>query len=76
MPLRVVVHDYSGFPFPVQLSRELARRGHDVLHLHCPSYRAGKGDLELRADDPPALAIEPIDMGGDFAKYSPARRVR
>jgi colanic acid biosynthesis glycosyl transferase WcaI len=76
VPLRVVVHDYSGFPFPVQLSRELARRGHDVLHLHCPSYRAGKGDLELRRDDPPALAIEPIDMGGDFAKYSPARRVR
>ena len=76
MPLRLVVHDYSGFPFPVQLSRELARRGHDVLHLHCPSYRAGKGDLELRADDPPALTIEPIDMGGDFAKYSPARRVR
>lgn len=76
MPQRIVVHDYSGFPFPVQLSRELARRGHDVLHLHCPSYRAGKGDLELRADDPPTLAIEPIDMGGDFAKYSPARRVR
>jgi len=74
--LRVVVHDYSGFPFPVQLSRELARRGHDVLHLHCPSYRAGKGDLELRVDDPPALAIEAIEMGGDFAKYSPARRVR
>ena len=76
MPFRVVVHDYSGFPFPVQLSRELARRGHDVLHLHCPSYRAGKGDLEFRPDDPPDLAIEPIDMGGDFAKYSPARRVR
>jgi glycosyltransferase involved in cell wall biosynthesis len=76
VPFRVVVHDYSGFPFPVQLSRELARRGHDVLHLHCPSYRAGKGDLELRADDPPPLAIEPIDMEGDFAKYSPARRVR
>jgi putative colanic acid biosynthesis glycosyltransferase WcaI len=73
--LRVVVHDYSGFPFPVQLSRELARRGHDVLHLHCPSYRAGKGDLELRADDPTTLAIEPIDMGGQFAKYSPTRRV-
>jgi glycosyltransferase involved in cell wall biosynthesis len=76
VPFRVVVHDYSGFPFPVQLSRELARRGNDVLHLHCPSYRAGKGDLELRAEDPPLLAIEPIDMGGDFAKYSPVRRVR
>ena len=64
----MVVHDYSGFPFPVQLSRELARRGHQVLHLHCPSYRAGKGDLELREDDPETLEIEPLSMGAQFAK--------
>jgi len=76
VPLRIVVHDYSGFPFPVQLSRELARRRHHVLHLHCPSYRAGKGDLELRDDDPATLAIEPIDMGAQFAKYAPAKRLR
>ena len=72
----MVVHDYSGFPFPVQLSRELARRGHQVLHLHCPSYRAGKGDLELHDDDPETLEIEPISMGAQFAKYSPATRLR
>jgi colanic acid biosynthesis glycosyl transferase WcaI len=76
VPLRIVVHDYSGFPFPVQLSRELARRGHRVLQLHCPSYHAGKGDLELREDDPPTLRIEPVDMGARFAKYAPARRLR
>lgn len=76
MTLRIVVHDYSGFPFPVQLSRELARRGHGVLHLHCPSYVAGKGDLELHEDDPPTLLIEPIDMGRQFAKYAPATRMR
>jgi glycosyltransferase involved in cell wall biosynthesis len=75
VPLGIVVHDYSGFPFPVQLSRELARRGDRVLHLHCPSYRAGKGDLELRDGDPPTLRIEPIDLGRQFAKYSPARRL-
>ena len=72
----MVVHDYSGFPFPVQLSRELARRGHQVLHLHCPSYRAGKGDLDLHEDDPETLEIEPISMGAQFAKYSPATRLR
>ena len=44
--LRVVVHDYVGHPFQVQLSRELARRGMDVLHLHCGSFRTGKGDVD------------------------------
>ena len=28
--MHLVLHDYSGHPFQVQLSRELARRGHDV----------------------------------------------
>ncbi|MBA3717025.1 MAG: glycosyltransferase family 4 protein, partial [Actinobacteria bacterium] len=36
----------------------------------------GKGDLELRDDDPPTLVIEPVDMGGQFAKYAPAKRLR
>jgi putative colanic acid biosynthesis glycosyltransferase WcaI len=71
--LRVVVHDFSGFPFPVQLSRELARRGHRTLHLHCPSYRAGKGDLEQRDDDPPTLEIEAVTLDRPFDKYSGRR---
>jgi colanic acid biosynthesis glycosyl transferase WcaI len=75
VPLRIVVHDYSGFPFPVQLSRELARRGHRVLHLHCPSYRAGKGDLHVREDDPPTLRIEAVSLDRPFEKYSPGRRM-
>ena len=75
MPLRIVVHDYSGHPFQVQLSRELARRGHRVLHLHSPSYRSGKGALDRLPDDPDTLAIEPVDLGRAFEKYSPGRRL-
>jgi colanic acid biosynthesis glycosyl transferase WcaI len=75
VPLRIVVHDYSGFPFPVQLSRELARRGHRVLHLHSPSYRAGKGDLELRENDPRSLEIDAVSLDRPFEKYSPGRRI-
>ena len=67
------MHDFSGFPFPVQLSRELARRGHRVLHLHCPSYRAGKGDLERREDDPATLEIEAVSLDRPFDKYSGRR---
>jgi putative colanic acid biosynthesis glycosyltransferase WcaI len=76
MPLRLVVHDYSGHPFQVQLSRELARRGHRVLHLHCPSYRSGKGAVELLPEDPETLSIEPVALDGVFEKYSPVRRLR
>ena len=31
---RILVHDWAGYPYPVEVSRELARRGHTVRHLH------------------------------------------
>jgi len=31
--MRIVINDYAGFAFPLQLSSELSRRGHNVLHL-------------------------------------------
>jgi len=30
--MRIGIHDFSGHPFQVQLSRELASRGHEVVH--------------------------------------------
>ena len=47
--MRILVHDYSGHPFQVELSRELARRGHEVTHSYCEAYVSGKGHLERRA---------------------------
>ncbi|MGW0191207.1 glycosyltransferase family 4 protein [Streptomyces sp. NPDC003362] len=49
--MRILVHDYSGHPFQAQLSRELARRGHDVVHSTCAAYVSGKGDLAGGAVD-------------------------
>ncbi|SDN06116.1 Glycosyltransferase involved in cell wall bisynthesis [Streptomyces sp. cf386] len=48
--MRILVHDYSGHPFQAQLSRELAHRGHDVVHSTCPAYVSGKGNLAKDTD--------------------------
>ncbi|WP_336115124.1 glycosyltransferase family 4 protein [Streptomyces sp. PTD9-10] len=55
--MRILVHDYSGHPFQAQLSRELARRGHDVVHSTCTAYVSGKGNL---AGDSPGLRFATI----------------
>jgi colanic acid biosynthesis glycosyl transferase WcaI len=73
--LRIVVHDYSGHPCQVQLSRELAQRGHSVVHQHCPSYTTGKGALQTDPDDGRNLTIAAVPMYGAFRRYSPLRRV-
>ena len=72
--LRVLVHDYAGHPFQLQLSREFARRGYDVLHLHCGSYSTGKGAVN-DADDV-GLQVEAVTLSREFAKHSPWTRLR
>jgi len=71
--MKILLHDYSGHPFQVQLSRELARRGHDVLHSHCAAHQSGKGDLAPRPGEP--LRIEPIGVGESVEKLHFARRL-
>lgn len=71
--MRVLVHDYSGHPFQIQLSRELARRGHDVLHSHCSAHSSGKGRLETEPDE--TLQIEAIGEGELVDKFNFAGRL-
>ena len=67
--MRILVHDYSGHAFQVQLSRALARRGHEVLHLHAAFFQTPKGRLAREPGDAAGLTIEGLDLGEPFAKY-------
>jgi colanic acid biosynthesis glycosyl transferase WcaI len=67
--MRILLHDYSGHPFQVQLARALARRGHEVLHLHAAFFQTPKGRLGREAGDPSGFAIEGLELGEPFAKY-------
>lgn len=71
--LRILVHDFAGHPFQVDLSRALARNGHHILHVYCKTYTSGKGRFET---DEPNLSISGLSIGEEFARYSPARRIR
>jgi len=70
---RIVVHDFAGHPFQIDLSRSLARRGHQVLHVYCDSYTSGKGRFAV-GEDEPNLSVVALRAGETFARYSPVRR--
>lgn len=74
--LRLVVHDYSGHPGQVHLSRELARRGHHVEHQYCASYTTGRGATQQRDGDPESFTVRAIELSSEFARYSPIARLR
>jgi len=72
--MRLLINDYSGHPFQVELSRELARRGHDVLHIYSADFVTPKGDLLWHADDPANFAVEAVTTGKTFSKYNLLKR--
>jgi colanic acid biosynthesis glycosyl transferase WcaI len=74
--LRLVVHDYSGHPGQVHLSRELARRGHYVEHQYCASYTTGRGATQRRDGDPESFVVRAIELSSEFARYSAIVRLR
>jgi glycosyltransferase involved in cell wall biosynthesis len=66
--MKILVSDYSGHPFQVQLSRALARRGHIVRHTFSAGFQTPKGNLTRQSDDPDTFDIVPIRGKKPFAK--------
>lgn len=74
--LKILIHDRSGHPFQVQLSRELARRGHTVLHSYAEFFQTPKGKLAKQADDPEPFVVSGITLDEEFQKYSFRRQIQ
>jgi colanic acid biosynthesis glycosyl transferase WcaI len=69
--VRLFVHDYCGHPFPLQLSRWLASRGHTVLHCFSKDIESPRGDF---AKSTTGLTIEALGGDQPLAKYDIVRR--
>ena len=72
---RVLLHDFAGHAFPMDLTRALGRRGHTVLHTYCESYRGGKGRFDADPADGDISVVSLSTGGRTFAKYRPVRRI-
>src|SRR5487761_2055481 len=74
--MHLLIHDYGGHAFIVQLARALARRGQRVTLLYNASNpTTPKGGLARRGDDPDTLVIEgialprPVDKRAFFDRW-------
>ena len=72
--MRVAIHDYAGHPFQFDLSRALARLGHEVRHFYFGDDPGPKGDKEVRRDDPSGFSIEAIHIPLGYTKDRMLRR--
>jgi colanic acid biosynthesis glycosyl transferase WcaI len=72
--LKILVHDHSGHPYSVQLSRALAKRNHQVLYIYSGSFQSPHGNLNKVATGLENINCLPIYLSKPFAKYSFIKR--
>ncbi len=74
--MRILVHDYAGHAFPTSLSRELAARGHEVVHAFAGSLQTPRGDLQHGPGDAATLEFREIPMDPEYPRYKYSFRRR
>ncbi len=74
--MRIFLNDYGGYPFPVELSEELARRGHDVEHAYCPSLAGTPQGNFLSRPSIDGLAFRALKLARTQQKLSFLKRRR
>lgn len=73
--MRILLNDRPGHPFEVQLSRQLAGRGHKVQHCYGEFFQSPRGNLQKTTDDPDNVEIIAIQLKKPFAKYTFLKRI-
>ena len=74
--MKILVHDYAGHAFPPSLSRALAARGHQVVHVFASSLQTPRGELQRNSGDAPSLAFQEIPMDPEYPRYKYSFRRR
>ena len=74
--MKILVHDYAGHPFQVELSRELAAGGHEVVHAFAGGLQTPRGELTKGPGDPVGFEPREVAMDPDYANYKYSFRRR
>lgn len=67
--MRIFVNEFCGHPFGMELSRELARRGHDVFHAYFADNESTPKGSKENGSEIANLRIEGLHIGRPFNKH-------
>lgn len=74
--MNILIHDYGGYAFIVQLARHLARLGFIVDYAFSRDNVTPKGLLAAQPDDPESFSLTSLSLGQQLQKYDFLRRHR
>jgi len=73
--MRILIYDHAGHPFQVQLSRQLSKRGHKVIHSFCGLLQTPHGKLIKTNSDSDNFEIFPVLLTEAFNRYNMIKRI-
>jgi glycosyltransferase involved in cell wall biosynthesis len=72
--MKIAVHNMGTYAHARQLAGSLARRGHDVAYLYCPSVGTpARSSVSFAPSD--RVWVVPVGLGAEFSKRNLARRL-
>lgn len=71
--MRILIHDFGAYAFPITLSHALQNRGHEVAHAYCDSLVTTPRNVHESISN---LMLLPIRTAQTFNKYNLIRRWR
>ncbi len=72
---KVVVNDFAGHSFQLELTTALAAGGYDVTHCYCATNVTPHAAFDGPAAQAPRVTVQPIRTSSTFEKYRIGRRV-
>jgi len=72
--MNVLIHDFGGHAFTIQMARRLAERGHEVHYAFSVSVLTPQGELERKPNDSDTLHLHPIDLGQQMERHNLRQR--
>ena len=69
--MRILIHDFGAYAFPVTLSYSLQNRGYEVAHAYCDSLVTTPRNVHKHISN---LTLLPIQTAQTFDKYNLIRR--
>ncbi len=74
--MRLLIHDFAADSFSVELSREFARRGHDVRYVFFDESGSVRANVGVTAADPASFASVGIGLDDPKRRSSLVRRLK
>lgn len=74
--MRILVHDFGGYAFALQLSCALAQRGHTVSHAYCASLQTTPPGVPDSGAFPATLTVTGLKLAAPLNKYALVTRWR